>query len=583
MRKFVCTLLLIFSVSLTYAQHQLGKVVSIHLENQALATVLDQLSKTGDFQFSYKSDILLQEKKVSINEQNKTVKYILDKLLQGSYHYTERGKYIIIHEGGEKFFTISGYIQDGRTGARIGNVSVYEDQILASTLSNAQGYFKLPIKNKHRLKTISIVVSKQDYSEFSIDLNAGYDQELVLPILPSQEIQLKDIVVVKEKEDQSWAGRFLISSKQRIQNINVGKFIAQRPIQTSLLPGIGTHGMLGANVVNKFSLNMLGGYTAGVNGFELGSLFNINKGSVSGVQIAGLFNSINGNMNGGQLGGLYNYSTGNVTGVQLAGLTNRVKGNVSAAQLGGISNNISGHFSGVQIAGIVNKNKDSTRGVQFAGLANWNDSLSKGVQIAGLQNMVETEMKGVQFSGLLNYARKMKGLQIGVINMADTMDGIGFGLASYYKNGYHKIVLSCDELLQMNLGYLSGTKRLYTFVGMGINLDPNNKAYSLSYGIGRQFAIGKRFALNAQVDWQGYYIGTWDYVPLSFKAQSSLIYKFKEKLEFYAGPSYTFTETRSTTPGAGYMNWLHSDRLHYTAIGNRVTAWLGWQVGIRIF
>ena len=54
-------------------------------------------------------------------------------------------------------------------------------------------------------------------------------------------------------------------------------FFETRPFQVSLVPGLGSHGKMSGQVVNNFSLNVFGGYTAGTNGSELGGLFNIDK------------------------------------------------------------------------------------------------------------------------------------------------------------------------------------------------------------------------------------------------------------------------------------------------------------------
>jgi hypothetical protein len=43
---------------------------------------------------------------------------------------------------------------------------------------------------------------------------------------------------------------------------------------------VGTHGKLSGQVTNNFSFNILGGYGAGVNGAEVGGLFNIDKKDV---------------------------------------------------------------------------------------------------------------------------------------------------------------------------------------------------------------------------------------------------------------------------------------------------------------
>lgn len=597
LKKLFSLFVVVFFYHASFAQHLLGKVISVSVEDQPLPDALHAISEAGNFRFSYKSDLLLQDKRVSFKARNKTVKQLLDLLFEGNFHYSEKGKYVILHPGGAQQFTISGYIQNGKTGERLSNVTVYEDQVLVSTLTNEQGYFKLPIKNKRRLRTISIIARKESYSESFVDLNAGYDQELVLPILPSSEIVLKDVVIKKE-EETGWAAKFLLSSRLKIQNMNIGNFIAKRPIQTSLLPGLGTHGLMGSQVVNKFSLNILGGYTAGVNGCELGSLFNINKGSVKYFQLAGIFNRVHGNVNGFEAGGIYNYISGHTGGAQIAGISNKVKGKVNGVQMAGIANldydrvsgvqlagilNSSAHQgNGVQLSGMINKNSGGFKGAQLAGLTNWSDSGTKGVQLAGVNNHVRGTMKGMQMAGVVNYARKIKGFQLGLVNIADSIDGFGLGLVNYYKNGLHKVVICSNELQNVNVGYLSGTRKLYCFFSFGMNIG-NHKAYSVSYGIGKEILLGRNLAVNTEVISQNFYIGHWDYVPLTYKAQALLTYKCGKQFEFFAGPSYTMTETKSTSVAAGYMPWLRNENIRYITVGDRISSWVGWQAGIRLF
>lgn len=599
LKKQLLLLFLCLNFSNSFAQHLLGKVVSVDLKNQNIAGALSAISKAGNFQFSYKSDIVLEDKKVNISANGKTVKQLLDELFEGTFHYSEKGKYIILHSGGEKFFTISGYIQDGKTGQRISNVTVYEDQILASTLTNEQGYFKLPIRNKRKLKKIFITARKESYSESFVDLNAGYDQELVLPILPSSEIILNDVVIKNdEDEESSWASKFLLSSKQKIQNINIGGFIAKRPIQTSILPGIGTHGLIGSQVVNKFSLNLLGGYTAGVNGFEMASLFNINKGNVRYIQVAGIFNAVRGNVQGFEIAGISNHISGKVGGFQVAGISNIIKGKTGAVQVAGISNIVKDTMKGAQLAGVVNFNSDVANGIQIAGVQNKNSGKTKGVQLSGVSNLAGDSakglhisgvsnhalksMKGMQFSCVYNYAKNMKGFQFGLVNIADSMDGFGLGLVNYYSNGYHKLVVSSNELQSINIGFMSGTHNIYSIISLGAN-PGNNKAYSVSYGIGKEINLNKRLSINTEIIGYCFYIGHWDYVPLSAKIQSCLTYKIHKQFELFAGPTYTFTETKNTVTSSGYMSWLQDRNIQYKQIGNSVSSWLSWQAGIRIF
>lgn len=62
---------------------------------------------------------------------------------------------------------------------------------------------------------------------------------------------------------------FLVSKAQKIHSLNLGNFFMALPYQMSLVPGAGTQGKLSSQVVNKVSINMIGGYTGGVRGAEI--------------------------------------------------------------------------------------------------------------------------------------------------------------------------------------------------------------------------------------------------------------------------------------------------------------------------
>src|SRR5690606_4996829 len=116
--------------------------------------------------------------------------------------------------------------------------------------------------------------------------------------------------------------------------------------------------------INRFSLNLAGGYTAGVDGVEFGGLFNINKRDAKYFQLAGIFNLVG----------------GNVIGVQLAGVSNQALDTV------------------------------------------------KGVQISGFINKADSEVLGFQAAVLHNKAKVLKGMQIGIVNVVDSSEGVSIGL-----------------------------------------------------------------------------------------------------------------------------------------------------------
>jgi hypothetical protein len=58
--------------------------------------------------------------------------------------------------------------------------------------------------------------------------------------------------------------------------------------------------------------------------------------------------------------------------------------------------------------------------VQVAGIGNFARKKLSGVQIGGIINFSNRETNGVQIAGVINYSKKLRGLQIGLINIADT-------------------------------------------------------------------------------------------------------------------------------------------------------------------
>src|SRR5690606_23810835 len=199
-------------------------------------------------------------------------------------------------------------------------------------LTNDEGDFRLKLKER----TSVISVSKAWYSDTTILVKPGQDQEVTFGIHP--KVMALDSVVVTRKSgvERNWLGNLFLSSKQRMQIMNLSKFFVDKPYQASLTPGLGTHGKMSAQVVNKFSFNVLGGYTAGVNGFEIGGLFNIVKRDMHYAQIAGIFNVIGGQVDGLQIAGLHNNVIGSVEGVQIAGLSSVVGRNVYGLQVSGL-------------------------------------------------------------------------------------------------------------------------------------------------------------------------------------------------------------------------------------------------------
>jgi len=308
------------------AQNILNKNLTINVSRQRIDDVLEIISNKGNFYFSYNSSIVKKDSLVSISAANKTVKEILDQIFSTGYEYKESGNYIIIRRAPikitvvtnkaiteDKFYVVSGYVLDNETGYMLPNASIYEKSLLASSLTDQKGFFAVRLKSK--AKTAALTVSKEFYEDTTVTIEPKYDQQISIAIMPissddritivrPEDYFLPDSLKITVENNQTTTtytyvrvdsgtvektgmGKFLLSSRQRIQTINLKKFFTERPFQLSVTPGLSTHGSLSPQVINNFSLNVFGGYNGGVNGVELGGLFNIDKKDVKYFQAGG--------------------------------------------------------------------------------------------------------------------------------------------------------------------------------------------------------------------------------------------------------------------------------------------------------
>ena len=597
----------IFINSATNGQAILQKNISLEVNNQRLDNVLEILSNKGDFYFSYNSSIIKKDSLVSFRASNKTVKEILSLLFNTTYEFKESGNYIIIRKAPirmtlvtqkgvteERIYSVSGYVYDEQSGAAINEASIYEKTILASAMSNEEGFFKIKLKSS-RSGTAELTVSKEFYEDTTVKIQPRFDQQLSITMMPvelpgSTEVitpedyltpdslkviadtsQSANLPVMTDsiKVQQNGVGRFLISGKQKIQSLNLKNFFATRPFQVSVVPGLSTHGQLSSQVVNSFSLNIFGGYTAGTNGLEIGGLFNIDKKEVKYFQAAGLFNSVG----------------GEVKGFQVAGINNLVQDSVEGMQAAGINNFVTGKMSGFQVAGIYNHVSDSVKGVQIAGVGNFSKEKVSGVQIAGVSNISNREMNGVQIAGVINYTKKLRGVQIGLINIADTSAGYSIGLINIIIKGYHKLSFSANEIQNFSAAFKTGNSKLYSILQAGLNASDSNKVYSFGYGLGSELSLNKRktLSLNPELSCQYLYLGSWDYTNLLNRFNLNFNVKLGKYVSLFAGPSYSVYITDQNFGFSGYRFPVPPSGYNTTKFSNKVTGWFGWNAGINFF
>ena len=591
------------------AQNILSKNVTLDISSQRLDNVLEILSNKGDFYFSYNSKIVNKDSLVSLSVRNKTVREVLNLLFNNTYEFKESGNYVIIRKSPikmtavtkktiveDKIYSVSGYVYDEQSGIAVNEVSVYEKDQLVSSLTNDRGYFKLKLKSS-KANSATLFISKEFYEDTSIVVEPRHNQEVTITMMPVEREEDKVTIAPEDylipdslvharnaidstaaanlgskdsaSVEKTGMGKFMLSARQKIQSLNLSDYFAARPFQVSFVPGLGTHGKMSGQVINNFSLNVLGGYTAGTNGVEIGGVFNIDKKEVKYFQAAGVFN-----VNGGK-----------TEGFQAAGVTNTVLAPVNGFQAAGVNNHVKGKFAGFQAAGVYNHVTDSVQGFQAAGVANFANKKVGGLQISGVGNVSIEETGGVQMAGVFNYSKKLRGLQIGLINIADTSTGYSIGLINVILKGYHKLSFFTNEVVNVNAAFKTGNSKLYSILLAGINTGDSNRVYTFGYGLGTEIILNpkKTLSINPELSAQYLYLGSWDYTNILNKLHVNFNVKLGKYVSLFAGPSYAVYISDQKNGIKGYRDPIPPTNYKTHYYSSTVKGWFGWNAGINFF
>jgi hypothetical protein len=494
-RSFALALFLscVAFVSTAQTQPPLERIVTIQFREVSVEKALAQLSQAASFSFSYSPAVVEGLSPVSASFVNQSVREVLDEILNGQVAYKEKGNYVILtksastqKKSADDALVIDGYVVHRDTREKLASVSVYDKRTLASTVTTTYGYFKLKIDKPE--KENQITFSRRSFEDTVIVLAPGNSPLITVPLKPKpsavRPAPLSDLSPQARDSVTRYPSPVVSNgSDAKESQINMANIqdTLYRDEQVSFVPFVGTNGQLSGNVINDYSFNVLGGYNLGVRKFELGGLFNLNRGDVGEVQISGLFNANGGNASGVQFAGYVNANRRKMEGVQIAGAINLNGEGANAPQ----------------IAGLLNANLKPSGGVQVAGLSNIQLGNYQGPQIAGILNVCAGRIEGGQIAGVVNYGKNVRGAQIGLINIADTIRGVPIGLVSVVRSGYHKIEVSADEIFYTNLAFRTGVRQFYTILAAGMKPDQfENVFWTVGYGFGTAPKLTRWLFLN---------------------------------------------------------------------------------------
>jgi hypothetical protein len=382
-----------------------------------------------------------------------------------------------------------------------------------------------------------------------------------------------------------------------------------KPFQFTFFYPVGTAGVNSANNGYITSVNLLAGITGSANGFEIGSIANINKEYNHGIQLAGICNITGSYSSGAELAGICNINGGSATGAQIGGIGNIAGGSAHGAQLGGIFNIVGGTFKGaafsgitnmsggrmdgITVAGIMNSSADSVKGFQAAGIVNISGdadacqiagitNVAAGgskVQVGGIGNMA-MEVEGIQIGGIFNVAGTVKGVQLaGIINICDSIDGVPIALVSIVrKNGYRRFEIWGSEAFYMNISYKIGIRQLYSILSLGYKTGDRHNNAGLGVGLGTTMQLAGKNSLD--LEGHMYHINRFLWMNEEnylYTLKLNYARNFNERLALFIGPTLNMLSTEinsdahDISPGYGVEHERSNDWQY----------WVGFNAGVR--
>ena len=276
------------------------------------------------------------------------------------------------------------------------------------------------------------------------------------------------------------------------------------PVNFAVFPYLGVNDSMGGfsqKTLNNISFNMFVGHGYGLQGVEWAGLANWQERFLTGLQFAGIANLVGDRLDwGGQFAGIGNYSGNNTLGFQAAGIGNYTGNDRMGFQIAGIGNYTGGDSLGFQSAGIGNYAGGNTEGLQIAGISNFSNGDFTGGQIGLLNINLGATFLGGQI-GLVNITTgHLKGLQLGLVNYADDIDGAPIGLVNIVRKSKIGIKTLVNEVGLTSVELRTGGKHIYSNLSFGYRPRIGSVAnqYAFGLGLGGHIPINERFFVDIE-------------------------------------------------------------------------------------
>ena len=331
------------------------------------------------------------------------------------------------------------------------------------------------------------------------------ERTLALPVADDERVQLIAYVATNLVRDQASEILAGLRPPPLVPATRPTPRTTRRiPATIGFVPGVAVDRVFGERVVVGVGLHVLVGATGGSEYASVSGLVDVQREFANGAQIGGVAAVSRGTVDGVQIGGVAAYTTDRLHGIQVGGVAAASR-HVEGVQLGGVASIARGRVDGLQIGGVASA-AERVHGLQIGGVASIARRVD-GVQLAGVAS-VGGDVRGMQI-GVVNVARRMRGVQLGVINLSDDGDdAIPIGLVNYARNGRLAAEGWVESSRLTAAALRHGTRRVHNVWAVGWS--PDHDHVLVGAGLGAHVALGGATSPAVDIDTMHWLTNVWD-------------------------------------------------------------------------
>ena len=196
--RFCVVVVLVFGGMQMHAQSVFDQKIDLSVEGLTIPQVLKKVGETAGIDLAFSPRIFQKKKKLTLHEKQRSLRYLLEKILDGSeVDFKEIEGQIVLFPAPKKTlrkYTLSGYVEDAASGERLIAAAVYCAELGVGTVTNEYGFFSLTL-----LENIGgVSASYIGYQEVEKEIQLAGNQQITIGLPPS--ITLAEIIVMPQLE-----------------------------------------------------------------------------------------------------------------------------------------------------------------------------------------------------------------------------------------------------------------------------------------------------------------------------------------------------------------------------------------------